>query len=393
MASLKDLLAAARRVVAEIDPARAQAEVESAGDRPPLLLDVREPDEWQAGHVPGAVHLSRGMLEMRIESIEPDRGRRILVYCAGGNRSLLAAESLARLGYGDVASVAGGFKRWKDEGRPQKIPAAFSADDRRRYARHLVIPEVGEEGQARLLASRVLLVGAGGLGSPAAFYLAAAGVGTISIVDDDVVDETNLQRQILHDTRRIGRPKVESAKETLLALNPGIRVIGIQERLSTANVERIFAGQDLVLDGCDNFATRYLVNDACVKLGLPNIHGSVYRFEGQATVFWPGRGPCYRCLYPEPPPPELAPNCAEAGVLGILPGVVGLLEAVEAVKILLGVGRPLVGRLLVYDALDASFTELTLRRDPDCKYCADGRVFPGYVDYENFCSARPGGAA
>jgi molybdopterin/thiamine biosynthesis adenylyltransferase/rhodanese-related sulfurtransferase/molybdopterin converting factor small subunit len=386
-AGVQDLLRELRQRVPEISPADASTEMTSGQ---PLLLDVRETDEWQSGHVPGAVHLSRGVLEMRIEGLEPKRERRILLYCAGGNRSLLAAESLQRLGYGNVASVIGGFKRWKDEGRPFETPVALSAEDRLRYARHLAIPEVGEAGQEKLLKSKVLLVGAGGLGSPAAFYLAAAGVGTITLVDDDVVDASNLQRQILHDTRRIGQPKVESARETLLALNPGIRVVGVRERLTSANVERLFGGQDVILDGSDNFATRYLVNDACVKLRIPNVHGSVYRFDGQVSVFWPGRGPCYRCLYPEPPPPELAPSCAEAGVLGILPGVIGLLEAVETIKLLLGKGTSLVGRLLVYDALEASFTELKLRRDPDCAWCGEGKPFPGYVDYEAFCAARPG---
>ena len=388
MPTLQDLLRRARESVPEIDPARAAAELESSA--PPVVVDVREPDEREGGHVPGATHVPRGLLELRVEALEPDRGRRILVYCAGGTRSLLAAQALQGLGYSDVASVAGGFKRWKDEGRPVAIEKGLSKDERLRYARHLAIPEVGEEGQAKLLASKVLLVGAGGLGSPAAYYLAAAGVGTISIIDHDVVDASNLQRQILHDTRKLGWPKVESARESLLALNPGITVVPIRERLTSENVERVFAGQDVIVDGCDNFATRYLVNDACVKLGLPNVHGSVFRFDGQATVFWPGRGPCYRCLYPSPPPPEQAPSCAEAGVLGILPGVIGLLEAVETIKILLGVGTPLVGRLCVYDALQGSFLELALRRDPDCAWCGEGASFPGYADYEEFCSVRGG---
>jgi molybdopterin/thiamine biosynthesis adenylyltransferase/rhodanese-related sulfurtransferase len=384
--SLQDVLRELRERIEEIDGA---ALSEEARTRAPLVIDVREPDEWQAGHVPGAAHVPRGVLEMRIEPLEPGRSRRILLYCAGGNRSLLAAEALERLGYTDVASLAGGFRRWKEEGREVVLPHAFSDADRRRYARHVVIPEVGEEGQAKLLRSKVLLVGAGGLGCPAALYLAAAGVGTITIVDDDVVDETNLQRQVLHDTRGIGRPKVESARETLLALNPGIEVVAVRERLGVDNVERLVGGQDVVLDGCDNFPTRYLVNDACMKLGVPNVHGSVFRFEGQVTVFWRGHGPCYRCLYSEPPPPELAPNCAEAGVLGVLPGVVGLLEAVEVIKLLLGIGTPLTGRLLAYDALAASFTELKLRRDPACRWCADGAEFPGYVTYDESCASAP----
>ena len=386
MSSLQELLKQLRERVAEIEPEAAQALLE--GETPPVLLDVREADEWESERLPGAVHLSRGRLELRIESVVPDRETRVVLYCAAGNRSLLAADSLARLGYRDVASLAGGVQRWKNEGRPLDESRGLGADERRRYARHLAIPEVGEEGQQRLLDSRVLLIGAGGLGSPAAYYLAAAGVGRLGIVDHDLVDESNLQRQVLHATSRIGRPKVESARQALLDLNPTIEVATWQERLGSDNVERIFSeGWDVVVDGCDNFPTRYLVNDACVRFGIPNVHGSVYRFDGQATVFWPGRGPCYRCLYPQPPPPELAPNCAEAGVLGVLPGVVGLLEAVETLKILLGAGDPLVGRLLVYDALASSFTELKLRRDPSCSYCAEGTEFPGFVDYEQFCSA------
>jgi len=352
------------------------------------IVDVRDKEEYNEGHIEGAIHLPRAFLEMRAESALHDRGASIVVHCASGVRSLLAAESLRRLGYTDVRSMAGGFSRWKDQGLPYVKPRVLGETERRRYARHLTIPEVGEQGQIKLLDSKVLLIGAGGLGSPAAVYLAAAGVGTLGLVDFDVVDESNLQRQILHTADRVGKPKTESARQTLLALNPGVNVRTFEERLSSANVERIFRDFDLVLDGSDNFPTRYLVNDACVKLSKPNVHGSVYRFEGQVTVFWPRHGPCYRCLYPEPPPPELAPSCAEAGVLGVLPGVIGLLEAVEAIKIILGKGRPLVGRLLTYDALRAEFRKLVLRRDPNCQYCRDGAEFPGYVDYEQFC-ARP----
>lgn len=388
MSSIEDLLKRLRASVAETEPAQVAEKLEADEGERPLLIDVREIEEWEEGHLPGALHLPRSFLEMRIEALVSDRETAVVVYCAGGTRSLFAAESLGRMGYGRVESLAGGLKRWKDEGRPLQVPEALSGMDRKRYARHLVIPEVGEEGQRRLLGSRVLMIGAGGLGSPAAYYLAAAGVGRLGLVDDDLVDASNLQRQVLHATSRIGRPKVESAKQALLDLNPGIEVVGFQERLTSANVERIFdEGWDVVVDGCDNFPTRYLVNDACVKYGIPNVHGSVYRFEGQTTVFWPGRGPCYRCLYPEPPPPELAPNCAEAGVLGVLPGVIGLLEAVETLKLLLGIGEPLVGKLLVYDALAASFMELKLRADPDCPYCSQGTEFPGFVDYERFCSS------
>jgi len=316
----------------------------------------------------------------------------VLVMCAGGVRSLFAAEGLRLLGYKDVRSVAGGFNRWKHDGLPVEVPRALSARDRERYSRHILMPEVGEKGQLRLLGSRVLLVGAGGLGSPAGFYLAAAGVGKIGIVDMDVIERSNLQRQILHSDERTGTSKVASALETLRALNPDIQLVGHELRLEAKNVEEILPGYDVVVDGSDNFATRYLVNDACVKLGLPNVHGSIYRFEGQVSVFWPAyparRGPCYRCLYPEPPPPGLAPSCAEAGVLGVLPGVIGTLEAIETIKLLLGLGDPLVGRLIQYDALRQRFSELALAPDPACRYCAPGAAFPGYVDYEVFCSSR-----
>ena len=293
---------------------------------------------------------------------------------------------LQRLGYECVASMVGGFTSWRNEGREFTTPRLLSEADRRRYQRHLAIPEVGEEGQLKLLDSRVLLVGAGGLGCPAAYYLAAAGVGTLGILDFDVVDETNLQRQILHTADRVGTSKTESARQSLLALNPGIEVVPIEARLTSENVESIFRDFEIIVDGSDNFPTRYLVNDACVLLGRPNVHGSVYRFEGQVTVFHPPHGPCYRCLYPEPTPAELAPSCADAGVLGILPGVVGLLEAVETVKLILGIGNPLIGRLLQYDALRAEFVELKIRRDPQCPYCGDGTEFPGFVDYEAFCA-------
>jgi molybdopterin/thiamine biosynthesis adenylyltransferase/rhodanese-related sulfurtransferase/molybdopterin converting factor small subunit len=356
-----------------------------------VLIDVREPDEIAAGVAAGAQRIVRGFLELRVEETAPDFDTTVVLMCAGGTRSLFAAEDLRRLGYRDVRSLAGGFERWKKEGLPVDTPRVLTAQERERYGRHLSIPEVDEAGQGRLLQSRVLLVGAGGLGSPAALYLAAAGVGTLGLVDDDVVDRSNLQRQILHTDDRVGVDKVASARRTLQALNPGVDVVGYNERLDSSNVESIFAGWDVVVDGADNFPTRYLVNDACVKLALPNVHGSVFRFEGQATVFWPHReespGPCYRCLYPEPPPPELAPSCAEAGVLGVLPGVIGVVQAVETVKLLLDLGDPLVGRLLQYDALRGRFTELRLERDPGCAYCGDGASFPGYIDYEHFCSA------
>ena len=355
------------------------------------LVDVREADEIAQGTVPGALPLGRGFLELRIEQAVPDPQRPLVVMCGSGARSLFAAEDLARLGYGSVSSLAGGFARWKGEGLPVARPSALDAAARERYSRHLLMPEVGEAGQRRLMDSKVLLIGAGGLGSPAAYYLAAAGVGTLGLVDHDVVDRSNLQRQILHTDARVGSSKVASARLALQALNPGVQVVGHETQLSRENVERLLDGYDVVVDGSDNFATRYLVNDACVKLGLPDVHGAVYRFEGQLSVFWPGRpqrpGPCYRCLYREPPPPELAPSCAEAGVLGVLPGVIGLLQATETIKLLLGLGEPLVGRLLCFDALRARFTELSIERDPHCRYCGDGRSFPGYIDYERFCAS------
>jgi len=353
------------------------------------LIDIREPDEVSQGSPTGARRIVRGFLELNIEEAIPDLDAPVLTLCAAGVRSLFAAEDLRHLGYSQVSSVAGGFGAWKNAGLPIDTPRTLNNEERERYGRHLTVPEVGEEGQIRLLASKVLLVGAGGLGSPCAYYLAAAGVGTLGLVDDDVVDRSNLQRQILHTDDRVGQPKVDSARKTLEALNPSVRVVPYGVRLDSDNVEEIFRDYELVVDGTDNFPTRYLVNDACVKLGLPNVHASVYRFEGQVSVFWPGReddpGPCYRCLYPEPPPPEMAPSCAEAGVLGVLPGVMGLLQAVEAIKVLLGIGKPLVGKLLQYDALEQRFLTLRLERDPGCVYCADGRPFPGYVDMAQVC--------
>ncbi len=356
-----------------------------------VLIDVREPDEVAQGSPAGAQRIVRGYLELNVEEAIPDLDSPVLTLCAGGVRSLFAAENLRQLGYTRVSSVAGGFVAWKNAQLPVQVPRVLGNEERERYGRHLAIPEVGEAGQIKLLDSKVLLVGAGGLGSPSAFYLAAAGVGTIGIVDDDVVDRSNLQRQILHTDSRVGRPKVESAQQTLRALNPSVNVVAHHVRLDASNVEEIFAGYDVVVDGADNFPTRYLVNDASVKLRVPNVHASVYRFEGQVSVFWPGReenpGPCYRCLYPEPPPPEMAPSCAEAGVLGVLPGVMGLLQAVETVKILLSIGEPLVGRLLQYDALEQRFTSLRVERDPDCNYCGEGKPFPGYVEMAAACAA------
>jgi molybdopterin/thiamine biosynthesis adenylyltransferase/rhodanese-related sulfurtransferase len=372
MKARQERIAALRATIPEIGPQEALARMQAGS----TLIDVREPDEVAAGSPLGAERIVRGYLELQIEDQHPDLDAPILLMCGGGTRSLFAAGDLRELGYKNVTSVAGGFGAWKSAGLPMEAPSQLKGEDRERYSRHILVPEVGEEGQLKLLASKVLLIGAGGLGSPAAFYLAAAGVGTVGIVDDDVVDRSNLQRQILHTDDRIGQAKVDSARRTLLALNPGIEVKTYRERLTSTNVEALFGDYDVVLDGTDNFATRYLVNDACVKLGKPNVHGSIFRFEGQVSVFWPAfpgrRGPCYRCLFAEPPPPELAPSCAEAGVLGVLPGVVGSLEAVETIKLLLGIGDPLIGRLLTYDALAQRFLELTIERNPDCPCCGDG---------------------
>jgi molybdopterin/thiamine biosynthesis adenylyltransferase/rhodanese-related sulfurtransferase len=359
------------------------------------LLDVREKDEWRGGYIPGAVSLPRGFLEIQAEQKLPDKNARIVAYCAGGTRSALAAATLQELGYAHVETANPGFVRWKDLGYPVETPPNLTDSQRERYSRHILLPEVGEVGQAKLLQSKVLLLGAGGLGSPALMYLAAAGVGTLGIVDADVVDASNLQRQIIHATSRVGSPKVESAAKFVADLNPDVKVVPYKERLTSANVERIFADYEVVIDGTDNFPTRYLVNDASVWLGKPVVHGSIFRFDGQVTTFISDRaaaklgvaaGPCYRCLYPEPPPPHLAPSCQEAGVLGILCGIVGTVQATEAIKILLGKGTSLVGRLLTYDSLKMRFRELRLRRDPNCPVCGPKPTISSYIDYEGFCA-------
>jgi molybdopterin/thiamine biosynthesis adenylyltransferase/rhodanese-related sulfurtransferase len=384
MPSYRELL---QQVRAEIDEVDARRTSDLLASEEPLVVDVRERDEWEEGHIPGAVHVPRGSLESRIERVEPDRTRPVVLYCSTGNRSAFAAKTLEELGYESVSSLAGGFTDWKRNGFPTALPQALEPAQRARYSRHLLIPEVGEEGQLRLLESRILLIGAGGLGSPAALYLAAAGVGTIGIVDDDSVDATNLQRQIIHSTARLGESKAESAKQTIEALNPDVTVRLYRERLTSENADRILGeGWDVVVDGADNFPTRYLLNDASVWQGIPVVHGSIFRFEGQVTVFKPGTGPCYRCLFPQPPPPELAPSCAEGGVLGVLPGVIGSIQAAEALKVALGIGEPLVGRLLLYDALDEVFTEVSLRRDPDCPVCGEQPTITEYVDYVEFCA-------
>ncbi len=379
--SYQELVAKAKKVISEIEPIDLEARLGSDI----ALIDIREPDEFEQGAIPGAKLIPRGLLESSILNAVPDPDAEVVLYCAGGARSALAARTLQEMGYRRVHSLAGGFGRWKAEGHPWDVPRTLTRDQKIRYSRHLLLPEVGEEGQARLLESKVLLIGAGGLGSPAALYLAAAGVGTLGIVDFDVVDESNLQRQILHDTRRVGHPKVESARETLTALNPDVVVEAHQTRLGADNVLDILSGYDLVVDGGDNFPTRYLVNDASLHLRIPVVHGAIFRFEGQASVFKPYDGPCYRCLFPQPPPPELAPSCAEAGVLGVLPGIIGSIEAMEAIKMLLGIGEPLVGKLLTYDALTEDFRLLRVRRNPDCPACADEDHPPAIVEYDQLC--------
>jgi molybdopterin/thiamine biosynthesis adenylyltransferase/rhodanese-related sulfurtransferase len=354
----------------------------------PVLIDVREKDEWMEGFIPGAQWIPRGFLELRIEDKIPEKSAAVVLYCAGGTRSALAARSLEELGYSNVSSLAGGFSAWKRAGLDFDRPFVMTQDQSLRYARHTMLPEVGEDGQKRLLQAKVLCLGAGGLGSPAGYYLAAAGVGTLGIIDDDVVDASNLQRQILHATDRIGMPKVESAARTLTGLNPDVKVVPYKARLTSENVMDILKQYDVIVDGVDNFPTRYLLNDAALKLGKPVVHASIYRFEGQMTSFIPGQGPCYRCLYPAPPPPDMAPSCQEAGVLGVLPGVVGVLQATEAVKLILGIGKSLAGRLLMFDALATKFRELKLRRDPTCPTCGEG-VDPSkieLIDYEAFCN-------
>jgi molybdopterin/thiamine biosynthesis adenylyltransferase/rhodanese-related sulfurtransferase len=354
---------------------------------PYTLVDVREKDEVRQGFIPGAVFLPRGFLEMQAEQKLPDKDAKLIVYCAGGTRSAFASQVLQQLGYKNVESANPGFIRWKDTGYPVEQPSELTSAQLERYSRHILLPEVGEKGQEKLLKARVLLLGAGGLGSPAALYLAAAGIGTIGLIDADVVDTSNLQRQILHGQDSVGMPKVESGQKRLHDLNPEVKVIPFQERLNSSNIDRIFdQGWDVIVDGLDNFPTRYLVNDASVWKNIPVVHGSIFRFDGQVTTFKPGAGPCYRCLYPEPPPAHLAPSCAEAGVLGILPGVVGTIQATEAIKLVLEQGEPLVGRLLMYDSLQMKFRNLKLRRDPNCPVCGDHPTIHAYIDYDQFCS-------
>jgi molybdopterin/thiamine biosynthesis adenylyltransferase/rhodanese-related sulfurtransferase len=373
----------------EVDPAEVREQLQNGT----VLVDVREPEEWGAGHIPGAHHVPKSYLESRIEGAVPDRSAHIVLYCASGNRSAWATRTLVEdLGYERVESMTGGFTLWKDRGYEVEVPRTLSAEQRERYSRHLLLPEVGADGQQKLLDAKVLLLGAGGLGSPAALYLAAAGVGTLGIVDNDEVDLSNLQRQVIHSTERIGVPKVDSAEQTITALNPDVQVKKYPVRLGPENIMDILPGYDIVVDGLDNFPTRYLLNDASVRLGIPVVSAAILGFEGQLSVFKPYDGPCYRCLFPVPPPAELAPSCGANGVLGVLPGTMGLLQATEVIKLILGEGEPLIGRLLMYDALAARVTEVRVRRDPACPICsrhpeeiADEElgVFP---DYEAFCA-------
>jgi sulfur-carrier protein adenylyltransferase/sulfurtransferase len=381
MPSYRDVLQRVKTEITEVDAREAQG-LDGA-----VWVDVRERDEWEEGHIPDAVHVPRGYLESRIEGVASDKAAPVVLYCASGNRSAFAAKALQELGYEHAASLHGGFTDWKRNGYDVQLPRTLSPEKRTRYSRHLLIPEIGEEGQLKLLDSRILLIGAGGLGSPAALYLAAAGVGRIGIIDADIVDETNLQRQIAHSLETLGTPKVDSAKQAIAALNPDVEVVPYRERLTSENIDRILDdGWDLIVDGADNFPTRYLVNDASVWRGIPVVHGSIYRFEGQVTVFKPGDGPCYRCLFPEPPPAELAPSCAEGGVLGVLPGIVGSLQTNEAIKLAVGIGEPLVGRLLLFDALATEFSEVRIDRNPDCPVCGTHPTITEYVDYVEFCA-------
>ncbi len=385
MPSFRDLLNAAKSEIREVEPAEAESMVAAGA----TLLDVREADEFEQGAVPGSVFLPRGHLESQVEGKLADKGTPVVVMCAGGVRSAFAAATMAELGYADVVSMIGGFNRWKDEGRDWRVPEVLTPEQRSRYHRHLLLPEVGEAGQQKLLGAKVLLLGAGGLGSPAALYLAAAGVGTIGIVDMDVVDDSNLQRQILHNVDRIGDRKVDSAKKTLTLLNPDVNVITFDVRLDASNMEDIVGQFDIVVDGADNFPVRYMLNDASVKLGVPVVHGSIFRFEGHVTVFDPINGPTYRDMLPEPPPPELAPSCAEAGVLGVLPGIVGSIQALEAIKLILGLGDTLVGRYLTFDALDMEFREFKIRRDPANEVTWENRDRVQVVPLEGHCMPAP----
>jgi molybdopterin/thiamine biosynthesis adenylyltransferase/rhodanese-related sulfurtransferase len=384
-----ELLRGIKDRIDEVDPAAVHEQMNNGA----TIVDVRESEEFAAGHIPGAKHVPRGYLESRIEGIVPDRSEHLILYCASGNRSAYAARTLIDdLGYENVESMLGGITLWKDRGYEVDVPRTLTAEQRERYSRHLLLSEVGLEGQQKLLDAKVLLLGAGGLGSPTALYLAAAGVGTLGIVDNDVVDLSNLQRQVIHSSERIGMPKVDSAEQTITALNPDVNVIKHPVRLGPENIMEILPGYDIVVDGLDNFPTRYLLNDASVRLKLPVVSAAILGFEGQLSVFKPYDGPCYRCLFPVPPPAELAPSCGANGVLGVLPGTMGLLQATEVVKLILGEGEPLIGRLLMYDALAARVTEVKVRRDPECPICSrepeaiSDQEMGAFPDYEAFCA-------
>lgn len=385
--TFQEMMEEARKEVREMSPQEVR-DLLTGNGRGQVLLDVREKEEYREGHLQNALSVPRGFLEMKLDAEVPDKSTPIIAYCAGGVRSLLAGKVMKEMGYTNVVSMSGGYTAWKNEGYPFVQDRQFNQEQLTRYSRHFLLPEVGEQGQAKLLDAKVLMIGAGGLGSPSAYYLAAAGVGTIGIVDHDVVDLSNLQRQILHANDRIGEPKVDSAKRTLEGLNPDVKVIPYRERLSSDNVMEIIKDYDIVVDGCDNFPTRYLVNDACVMTGKPNVHGSIFQFEGQVSVFYPGRGPCYRCLYPEPPPPGMAPSCAEAGVLGVLPGLIGTIQALETIKLILEKGDILIGRLLQFNTLTMEINSLRLRKDPGCPMCGETPTIDKLIDYEEFCGLR-----
>jgi len=383
MPTFNEVLSQVKSQIREVSVDETKARVQDAGA---VLVDVRERDEYEQGFIKGADWIPRGFLELKIEDAVPSRDQEVILYCAGGTRSALAARSVVEMGYSNVSSMTGGFRAWKNAGHDFERPRVLSAEQIKRYSRHIMLPEVGEAGQGKLLDAKVLFLGAGGLGSPSALYVAAAGVGTIGMVDDDVVDESNLQRQVLHNVERLGMPKVESARKTLQALNPDLNFIAHETRLTADNVLDVIKDYDLIIDGADNFPTRYLLNDAALKLGKPVVHASIFRFEGQMTVFLPDEGPCYRCLYPDPPPPGMAPSCQEAGVLGVLPGLVGCVQATEALKLIIGAGTSLSGRLLVFDALGTKFRTLKLRKDPECRVCSKKPEEIELIDYEAFCS-------
>jgi adenylyltransferase/sulfurtransferase len=384
--NFQQIMDEARKEIKELSVQQVKDLLERNGKH--LLLDVREGEEYRSGHLEGAVSLPRGFLEIKVESAVPDKATPIIAYCAGGVRSLLAAKAMKEMGYQNIISMSGGYTAWKTAGYKWVQDYQFTPEQATRYSRHFLLPEVGEQGQAKLLQAKVLMVGAGGLGSPSAYYLAAAGVGTLGIIDNDVVDLSNLQRQILHSNDRIGMAKTESAKQTIQALNPDVRVIPYQAKLTSQNIMGIIKDYDIIVDGCDNFPTRYLVNDACFMAKKPNVHGSIFQFEGQASVFYPGNGPCYRCLYPEPPPPDMAPSCQEAGVLGVLPGLIGVIQALETIKLILGKGDTLVGKLLCFNTLTMEINTLNLKRDLTCPLCGEKPTIKSLIDYEEFCGLR-----